>query len=52
VDWAGIVMDADYYDQAHLIAEFRAIAGVTLRAVVEELSAGPGIDRSQVTPQV
>lgn len=37
--WARIAADAGYYDQAHLIAEFRAIAGVTPRALLGELSA-------------
>ena len=32
---------AGYYDQAHLIAEFRAIAGVTPRALLGELRAAP-----------
>jgi AraC-like DNA-binding protein len=37
--WATIAAAAGYYDQAHLIAEFRAIAGVTPRALLRELSA-------------
>jgi AraC-like DNA-binding protein len=35
--WACIAARAGYYDQAHLIAEFRAIAGVTPRALLDEL---------------
>jgi AraC-like DNA-binding protein len=35
--WASIAAASGYYDQAHLIAEFRAIAGVTPRALLGEL---------------
>ncbi|RYE90447.1 MAG: AraC family transcriptional regulator [Myxococcales bacterium] len=42
--WASIASDAGYYDQAHLIAEFRAIAGVTPRALLGELRAAPALD--------
>lgn len=35
--WASIASAAGYYDQAHLIAEFRAIAGVTPRVLLDEL---------------
>ncbi len=35
--WAQIAMTAGYYDQAHLIAEFRGITGVTPRALLDEL---------------
>jgi len=38
--WARIAIDAGYYDQSHLIEEFRAIAGATPRALVDELGAG------------
>lgn len=38
VNWADIAADAGYYDQAHLIAEFRAIAGASPRAFINELS--------------
>ncbi len=36
-NWATIAAAAGYYDQAHLIAEFRAITGVTPRALLAEL---------------
>ena len=35
--WAGIAAAAGYYDQAHLIAEFRAIAGVRPQGLLDEL---------------
>ena len=41
--WASIAAAAGYYDQAHLIAEFRAIAGVTPRALLGELRAAPTV---------
>jgi AraC-like DNA-binding protein len=41
--WASIAAAAGYYDQAHLIAEFRAIAGVTPRALLGELRAAPSV---------
>lgn len=37
--WASIAAHAGYYDQAHLIAEFRAITGVTPGALLRELHA-------------
>ncbi|NVI98563.1 AraC family transcriptional regulator [Myxococcus sp. AM009] len=40
-DWAGIATDAGYYDQAHLIAEFRAFTGVTPQRFLGELRAAP-----------
>jgi AraC-like DNA-binding protein len=36
--WARIAAASGYYDQAHLIDEFRAIAGVTPRALLSELA--------------
>jgi AraC-like DNA-binding protein len=36
-NWAGIAAAAGYYDQAHLVAEFRSIAGATPRAFLDEL---------------
>jgi len=40
--WASIAAATGYYDQAHLIAEFRAIAGVTPRALLGELRGETG----------
>ena len=37
LSWATIAAAAGYYDQAHLIEEFRAIGGVTPRALLSEL---------------
>lgn len=39
LDWARIAATTGYYDQAHLIAEFREVAGVTPRALLGELAA-------------
>ena len=41
--WASIAADAGYYDQAHLIAEFRAISGVTPSALLSELQKAQAI---------
>ncbi|MBL8740886.1 MAG: AraC family transcriptional regulator [Myxococcales bacterium] len=38
--WASVAATAGYYDQAHLIAEFRAIAGVTPRSLLREVDNG------------
>jgi AraC-like DNA-binding protein len=42
-NWANIAIAAGYYDQAHLIADFRTIAGVTPRALLGELRAAPAL---------
>jgi transcriptional regulator GlxA family with amidase domain len=39
LSWAAIAAATGYYDQAHLIEEFRAIAGVTPRVLLSELGA-------------
>jgi AraC-like DNA-binding protein len=36
-NWSAIAADTGYYDQAHLIADFHAIAGRTPRALLAEL---------------
>lgn len=42
--WATIAVGSGYYDQAHLISEFRAIAGVTPGVLLGELRAAPAVD--------
>ncbi|MCD9008085.1 helix-turn-helix domain-containing protein [Luteimonas sp. XNQY3] len=37
INWSSIAADAGYYDQAHLIADFHAIAGSTPRMLMAEL---------------
>lgn len=41
--WASIATESGYYDQAHLIADFRAIAGVTPQALLGELQLAPPV---------
>ena len=38
-DWGSIAVDAGYYDQAHLIAEFRDLVGLTPSAFLKRPSA-------------
>jgi len=47
--WAGIAAAAGYFDQAHLIAEFHAIAGVAPRALLGELGAAEGADYTKAS---
>jgi AraC-like DNA-binding protein len=44
--WASIASAAGYYDQAHLIADFRALTGVTPQALLRELRAAAPIPSS------
>ncbi len=39
-DWACIAADAGYYDQAHLIADFRRLVGLTPGAFFKRVGAG------------
>jgi transcriptional regulator GlxA family with amidase domain len=41
--WASVAAAAGYCDQAHLIAEFHAIADVTPRALVNDVCTGPRV---------
>jgi AraC-like DNA-binding protein len=41
--WASIAATAGYYDQAHLITEFRKIAGATPRSLLDELRSAPPV---------
>lgn len=37
INWSAVAADAGYYDQAHLIADFRSIAGSTPQMLLAEL---------------
>jgi AraC-like DNA-binding protein len=40
-DWGAIAAATGYYDQSHLITEFKALTGVTPRVLLRPLSASP-----------
>ena len=42
INWSAIAAEAGYYDQAHLIADFRAIAGCTPSGLLAELREDHG----------
>jgi AraC-like DNA-binding protein len=46
--WAAIAADTGYYDQAHLITDFNAIAGVAPRALLAELRVAPPVGWSRL----
>lgn len=48
--WAAIAADAGYYEQAHLIAEFGAIAGATPNALLAELRVAAPVGWSRLSP--
>jgi AraC-like DNA-binding protein len=43
-DWASIAESAGYYDQAHMIAEFRELTALTPSQLMSELS-GATVER-------
>ncbi len=45
-NWANIAAEAGFYDQAHLIEEFRNFTGVTPEAFIHELSGAHGQTRA------
>jgi AraC-like DNA-binding protein len=47
--WASIAAGSGYYDQAHLIDEFRVIAGVTPRALLRELEYTSKLDAASAS---
>jgi len=49
--WAAIAADAGYYDQAHLIAEFNAIAGASPAALLSELRLAVPVGWNWAGPQ-
>ncbi len=48
-DWARIAVDAGYYDQAHLIADFRQLVGLTPGAFLKRVSDRGGSLHSVAT---
>ncbi|MGK3982655.1 helix-turn-helix transcriptional regulator [Sorangium sp. So ce136] len=46
-DWARIAADAGYYDQAHLIADFRELVGLTPGAFLKRAGARLGSDEAE-----
>jgi len=49
-DWAALAADFGFYDQAHFIHDFRALAGLTPSEYVRELSGGASDRAAPVFP--